>query len=109
MAAFYVVAGVNHFINPRFYYKMVVDFLPYPDAVVAVSGVIEILCGVGLMIPQTRLVAAWATIALLLAIFPANIYMALHPEKWGFSTVALYLRLPIQLLLIWWAYTYTRA
>ncbi len=109
MAAGYVLAGINHFINPRFYIKMIEDFLPYAAALVILSGIAEIICGLGFFIPQTRVWAAWGTIALLIAIYPANIYMTMHPEKFHFPLWGLYLRLPIQLLLIWAAYVYTRS
>jgi uncharacterized membrane protein len=109
MGLFYVAAGINHFINPRFYTKMMEDFLPYGAALVAISGVAEVLCGAGLLLPQTRIWAAWGTIALLAAIFPANIYMALHPEKFHFPLWGLYLRLPLQFVLIYLAFIYTKA
>lgn len=82
--------------------------MPFAAGLVIISGVAEILCGVGLMVPATRVWAAWGTIALLVAIFPANIYMALHPDKFGISPIALWARLPIQFLLIWLAYIYTK-
>ena len=104
----YIMAGVNHFFHESFYTKMLAGFLPYPLQLVYISGVAEILCGLGLLIPATRKAAAWGTIILLIAIFPANINMALHPEQWGLSPIGLYLRLPVQLLLIWIAYVYTK-
>ena len=108
MGVVYILAGVNHFIKEGFYEKMLAGFLPFPEALVYISGVAEILCGVGLMVPSTRRMAAWATVLLLVAIFPANINMALHREKWDYSALMLYLRLPIQFLLIWLAYIYTK-
>jgi uncharacterized membrane protein len=108
MAALYVIAGINHFWHPGFYIKMVRNFLPYPVGIVYLSGVIEILLGIGLMIPATQKLSAWGVICLLIAIFPANIYMAIHPEQWNISTTAAYLRLPLQLVLIWLAYIYTK-
>ena len=86
---------------------MVENFLPYPLAIVYISGVIEILLGIGVCIPETRQLAAIGIILLLIAIFPANINMALHPERWKFSKTMLYLRLPLQLVLIYWAWLYT--
>jgi uncharacterized membrane protein len=109
MGAVYILAGVNHFVHEPFYTKMLAGFLPYPLALVYISGVVEILCGLGLLIPSTRKAAAWGTVLLLLAIFPANINMAVHHEHWpDISTSALYLRLPVQLILIWLAYVYTK-
>lgn len=108
MGLLYVLAGINHFINPDFYVKMLEGFLPYPKLLVDLSGVAEILLGVGVMIPATRKLSAWGIIALLVAVFPANVNMALHPEAWGMNPWGLYARLPIQLLLIYWAYRYTK-
>lgn len=108
MGAAYIFAGINHFWHPDFYLKMLAGFLPYPEALNIISGAAEIIVGIGVMIPQTRRISAWALIVLLLAIFPANINMAIHANEWSFSAAVLYLRLPIQFLLIWWAYLYAR-
>ncbi len=108
MAALYIFAGVNHFWHPDFYLKMLVGFLPYPEALNYLSGIAEIVIGIGLLFPATRRISAWALIALLVAVFPANINMAIHHEQFGLPATGLYLRLPVQLLLIWWAYVYTR-
>ena len=108
MGIAYLLAGINHFVHPDFYLKMLVGFLPYPLALNIISGAAEIILGIGVMIPQTRKISAWGLILLLIAIFPANINMAIHSTEWNFSAVVLYLRLPIQLLLIWWAYGYTK-
>jgi uncharacterized membrane protein len=104
----FILAGINHFWSPAFYEKMLVGFLPYPSTLNYLSGAAEILGGVGLMLPDTRKFAAWGLIVLLIAVFPANINMALHHEQWDFSAAMLYLRLPLQFLLIWWAYQYTK-
>jgi len=109
MALFYVGAGLNHFRNPEFYMQIMPPWLPWHYALVLLSGVAEIVVGILLVIPRTRRLGAWLTIALLLAIFPANIQMAIHyyrtanPGLW----IAI-LRLPLQGLLIWWAWLYTR-
>jgi uncharacterized membrane protein len=108
MGAAYVLAGLNHFLRPDFYMKMLEGFLPYPKALNYISGAAEILLGIGVMIPATRKLSAWGLILLLIAIFPANINMAIHASEWNFSAAMLYLRLPIQLLLIGWAYQYTK-
>lgn len=97
-----------HFIYPASYLKIMPKMLPYPLMLVYLSGVAEILCGLGFLFHETRVVAAWATIALLLAIFPANINMAMHPEQFGIAPWLLILRLPLQFLLIWFAYLYTK-
>jgi uncharacterized membrane protein len=112
MAAFYLFAGVNHFANPDFYLPMMPPYLPWHEALVFLSGVAEVIVGVGLLIPRTRLLAAWATIALLVAVFPANIHMAIAdvpigapPESAG---VMRWVRLPLQFVLMAWAWWYTR-
>ena len=108
MVLAYVLAGINHFVHPDFYIKMLEGFLPYPAALNMISGAIEIILGIGVMLPQTRKISAWGIVLLLIAVFPANINMALHPNEWNLSAIGLYIRLPIQLLLIWWAYVYTK-
>lgn len=102
------MAGINHFWHPAFYTKMIEGFLPYPVLLVQISGVAEMLCGLGLLFPATRKIAAWAVIALLVAVFPANINMALHYQDWQMSAAGLYARLPVQLLLLWLAWIYTK-
>ena len=105
----FIAAGANHFLNPGFYIRMMPAYLPWHAELVAISGVAEIVLGALLLVPQFQVLAAWGLIALLIAVFPANLNMALHAAE--FSTVsptALWLRLPIQGLLIAWAYWYTR-
>jgi uncharacterized membrane protein len=109
MGLAYILAGINHFVHPDFYMKMLVGFLPYPSALNMISGAIEIILGIGVMLPKTRKVSAWGIILLLIAVFPANINMAIHANEWGLSVIGLYARLPIQFLLIWWAFVYTKA
>lgn len=105
MAFLYVAAGLNHFRDPGFYLRMMPPYLPWHEALVAVSGVIEVALGLLLLPARTRRLAGLGIIALLVAVFPANLHMALHPSdfadipRWG-----LYLRLPIQALLIAWAW-----
>lgn len=108
MGLFYIFAGSMHFISPAVYLKMMPKILPYHLPLVYFSGVAEILCGLGFLLQETRGVAAWATILLLIAVFPANIHMAMNPELFGISPWILYLRLPLQLVLIWFAYIYTK-
>jgi uncharacterized membrane protein len=107
-ATIFILAGINHFWSPGFYEKMLTGFLPYPATLNYLSGAAEILGGVGLMMRDTRKFSAWGLIVLLIVIFPANINMAWHHEQWDFSAVMLYIRLPFQLLFIWWAYQYTK-
>ncbi len=111
LTAFMVLAGLNHFIAPAPYVAIVPAALPAHLALVYVSGVAEILGGLGLILPSTRRLAAWGLIALFLAILPANINMALHHLPMGgndLPTWALWLRLPLQAVLIAWAWLYAR-
>jgi len=107
MGGAYILAGINHFWHEYFYVKIIDGFLPYPRLLVYISGVAEVLCGAGLLFPSTCKAAAWGTIALLIAIFPANIRMAIQAPQFHISSIILYMRLPLQLVLIWLAYLYT--
>jgi uncharacterized membrane protein len=108
MAVLYLLAGVMHFARTRFFLKIVPPFLPFKKALVYISGVIEIILGIALIPEATRSLAAWGVIALLIAVFPANIY---HFTSKGagmkIPTWLLAVRLPIQFLLIAWALWYT--
>lgn len=101
----FVAAGALHFVRPRMYEAIVPPALPAPHMLVIVSGIFEILGGIGVMLPATRAAAGWGLIALLIAVFPANLNMAADPK---FESVAprwaLIARLPLQALLIWWIY-----
>ena len=109
MAVLYAAAGVNHFISPRTYLKIMPPYLPYHRELVVISGVLEIVLGILLIPAATRVYAAWGIIALLIAVFPANIQMAVDWQQKGHAQLWIaYARLPLQLLLIWWAYVYTR-
>src|SRR5439155_142309 len=111
MTIFMVVAGVMHFVKPGAYVAMMPSALPAHLLLVQVSGVAEIAGGLGLILPQTRRLAAWGLIALFIAIFPANVNMAVHHLPLDGKPVApalLWARLPLQLVLIAWAYVYTR-
>lgn len=110
LSAFFLAAGANHFVNPRYYERIV----PPPlqgDArrVVAVSGVAEMLGGVAVLLPSTRRLGGAWLIALLAAVFPANLYMAGAPERFRrIPRWALYARLPLQPLMMAWAWRATR-
>jgi uncharacterized membrane protein len=107
-AALFVVGGVGHFIATDIYMKIIPPYLPYHRALVLLSGVFEVALGIMLLVPRTSRLAAWCLIALLVAIFPANVFMSQHPEQFHLSPTLLLLRLPLQGLLILWAYVYTR-
>ncbi len=105
----FVVAGANHYIDSKFYESIVPPYLPWPYAVVVISGIAEIVLGVGLLIPKFSPYSAWGLILLLIAVSPANIHMATHPELYPtIAPVFLWLRLPLQAVLVLWAYWYTR-
>jgi len=109
LALFFVLAGVNHFRDPEFYLRMMPPPLPWHSALHLVAGVFEILFGVMLLIPKYQRLAAWGLIALLVAIYPANIYMAMNPQLFPeFSPTGLWIRLPFQFIFIAWAWWFTR-
>jgi uncharacterized membrane protein len=100
---FFVFAGVMHFVIPRAYRRIVPPYLPAPKALVNVSGVAEIAGGVGLMSKAARRPAGWSLIATLIAVFPANVHMALRPEEFPrIPSLALWARLPFQGVFIAW-------
>lgn len=109
MAIAYCLAGINHFINPGFYFKIMPSFLPYKLPLIYVSGFFEVMLGVLLLFTKTRRLAAWGLIVLLIAIFPANLQMAytFWKENNPYLWVAL-ARLPLQLVFIYWAYIFTK-
>lgn len=107
MGAFYVVAGVNHFIKPKLYEAIMPPYLPAHRFLVYASGIAEVVVGAMVIYEPTRVWGAWGVVALLIAVFPANLYMAQTPEKFKkIPRWALFLRLPIQALLIGWALLY---
>lgn len=106
----FVGAGVNHFVMPRTYERIVPPSMKgRAQSLVAVSGVAEVAGGLGVLLPWTRRSAGLGLIALLAAVFPANLYMARTPEQFRkIPRWALYARLPLQPLMMWWAWTATR-
>lgn len=110
MGVLFVLAGLNHFLSTDFYLRMMPPYLPWHETLVYISGLAEMFLGVLLLIPQTSAIAAWGLIALLIAVFPANLQMALNPSTFPeFSEIALWGRLPLQAILIAWAYWYTNS
>ncbi|HOZ73686.1 MAG TPA: DoxX family membrane protein [Flavobacterium sp.] len=108
MAVMYILAGINHFRRPRLYLKIIPPYFPKPKLLNALSGFAEIALGVLLCIPATSPYAALGLIALLICIFPANLFMYQNETaRLGFSKWLLLLRLPLQVVLIAWAYAYT--
>jgi len=108
LAVFFIVAGANHFRSPQVYLGMMPPWLPWPDAMNAISGAAEVLGGVGLIVPWVgRRLAGWGLLALLLAIFPANLHVAMQGKMPGFnfSSTVLWWRLPFQAVFmawVWW-------
>jgi uncharacterized membrane protein len=104
---FFILAGAMHFVVPHTYAAMVPPRLPARRAIVYASGVAEIAGGGAMLHPRTRRAGSLWSVATLLAVFPANIHMALHPDRYRVpgGRVALYLRLPVQALFIAWAIT----
>lgn len=104
----FILAGLNHFLNPRFYLRIMPPWLPAHDAMNKASGLAEIVGGAAIICPDPRVrrFGGWFSIATLLAVFPANVHMATHPEEFpevpgGAPT--LYARLPLQGLFLAWA------
>ena len=110
MGMLYVVAGVGHFVVTRAYVRLMPDYLPAHRELVLLSGAAEIAGGLGLLVPPTRRAAAWGIILLLLAIWPVHLWMIEHPGRFpGVPLWVLWIRLPLQLPLIWWAWQYAKA
>lgn len=109
LGVLFVAAGVNHFLRPEFYVRIMPPYLPWHRELVFLSGVAEVLLGVLLLVPRTTVLAAWGLVALLIAVFPANLHMALHAEQYPeFPAWTTWARLPLQGVLIAWAWWYTR-
>jgi uncharacterized membrane protein len=111
MGVFYLVAGLAHFLRPDFYLPMMPPWLPAHRELIFVSGVAEAGLGLTVFVPGLRRIAAWGIIALLIAIFPANLHIALHDVPLFGAThgagVWNWVRLPFQAVLIAWAWSYT--
>ena len=110
LAILFIAAGSLHFLIPQTYIRIMPPYIPAHEMLVHISGACEILGGLGVLFnPPIRTLAAWGLVALLIAVMPANIYMATNHATFSKIPVwALYLRLPLQLPLIWWAWLYTR-
>lgn len=107
LATLFCGAGVLHFVHRDSFEQMVPPWLPKPALLVAISGIAEIVGAIGLLRSDTRVGAGWGLVALLVAVFPANIHMLNDARSSGASTLwqaALWARLPLQLALIWWVW-----
>ena len=114
LAAFFTFAGIMHFVIPRRYEATVPDYIPIPPKEAVVwSGYGEIIGGLAVIPPPTRSFARWWLIILLVAVFPANVHMAVNPEEIGGDVEKvprwlLWARLPVQAIIIWWVWQATR-
>ena len=107
LAIFMIGAGTMHFVNPGFYLKIMPPYLPLHEELVLVSGICEVLLGALLLIPQCSRLSAWGIIALLIAVFPANVYLYQNQEILPASPIIHLLRLPLQAVFILWAFWHT--
>lgn len=107
-AVLFLVAGVGHLVATDVYMKIMPPYLPWHRPLVLLSGVFEIALGVLLLVPWSSRFAAWGVITLLVAVFPANLSMHQHPERFPLPPMLLLMRLPLQGVLILWAYAYAR-
>jgi uncharacterized membrane protein len=111
LAVAMILAGVSHFTMTDTFVAIVPDYLPMHREIVLVTGVLEILGGLGLLVPATRRMTAWALIAFFVAVLPANVHQATHdlqPPGLEMSPTMLWVRLPLQLVFIAWAWWMTR-
>jgi uncharacterized membrane protein len=106
MAAVYIIAGIMHFVRPKPFEAIVPSYLPAPKALVFWSGIAEVLLGIGLLFSATRSIAVIGVILLLIAVFPANVYMATSDRFKKIPRWVVWGRLPIQGLLIYWAWQF---
>ena len=111
LGLFFIAAGINHFRAPALYVALMPPWLPQPAGLSAIAGAFEILGGAGVLVRGTRRMAGWGLIVLLIAIFPANVHVALagHLEGSHVSATTLWLRLPLQGVLVAWVYWVTLA
>lgn len=109
LAAIFILGGINHFVMPATYLRIMPPYLPAPLFLIYLSGFLETGFGIALLVPKYSRRAAFGLILLLIAIFPANLFMAMNQNLFPeISPLILYLRLPLQLVLIAWAYWHTR-
>lgn len=108
MGVLFILAGVNHFRNPKMYERIIPPYIPSHKNMVVVSGLAEMILGMMLLIPENQSIAAWGIILMLVVFFSVHFYMlqdqraSMKLPKW-----VLILRIPLQFILIWWAYQYT--
>ena len=109
MGLFYISVGVNHFTDPYWFLQIVPPYLPYKIELVYISGLLEVILGLMLLIPKTRFYAGWGLIVLLIAVYPANIYLAqTNGEAMNTTPLVAWGRLPFQFIFIGLAYWHTK-
>jgi len=112
MGVFYISVGVDHFIRPEWYVRIVPPLLPLKIHLVYLSGIFEIILGFLLFIPSQRFIAGWGIIMLLIAVYPANLYLAFYEEPQKLIEIsafaASWVRLPLQFVLIGLAYWHSK-
>jgi len=109
LSVFFTYAGIDHLVSPDFYVSIMPPWIPAHLELVYLSGVFEVMGGVGVLIPRFRAFAGAGLVALLIAVYPANLHMAFNPHLFpDIPVVALYIRLALQFLAFYWAYTVTR-
>jgi uncharacterized membrane protein len=109
MSLFYIGVGTNHIINPNWFVRIIPPILPFKIAIVYISGIFEIILGSLLIFPKTRYIAGWGLIILLLAVYPANIYVALtNGEAMDTTPMIAWGRLPFQFVFIGLAYWHSK-
>ena len=106
MSAIYCIAGISHFLKPKIFLKIMPKWVPYPEQVNLLVGGIEVILGIALLFSFTRNYAAVGIIVLLIAVFPANVYHFQKARSKGVFMIPTLIRLPVQVLLIYWAYTF---
>lgn len=105
----YIGAGFAHWAFRKMFTAIVPDYLPAHEQLVLISGAAALAGGVGVLLPTTRRAAAWGLVIWLIAVYPANIWMVQHPERYRFIPPwMLWARLPFQFPMMWWAWKYTR-
>ena len=108
LAIFMIGAGIMHFVNPAFFLNIMPPYLPLHKELVLLSGICELLLGILLLVPAYSRWAAWGIVALLIAVFPANLHVFQHQELLPAPPLVHLLRLPLQGVFILWAYWYTK-
>lgn len=106
MAGMYIIAGIMHFIKPRTYLRIMPRYLPGHKLLVLLSGIAEIILGLALCYPYTQDLAVWGIILMLLVFLMVHFYMLTPAANINLPRWLLILRLPLQLGLMWWAYSY---